>query len=197
MADFLKVRSLITNKQVLKNHLYRQGYVNGQHALPSSTNCGDSVILITYGSTYDYDIENLLTLDDGDMIISSILQARGEGDIEVEIEGTIIGPPGGDIQVLDRNFKNYLEQRKYITVHSQGGFVDITGMDTEAAVVLPYPYPDADYGVTPGTMDITGDEAANRTVVVTNVTAAGFNLSLSAPPGMGKSLRVAWRSYRP
>ena len=94
MADFLKVRSLIVHKQVLKNHKFRQGQINGGQQLPSSTNRGDSVILPTLGATYDYDIENLLTLDDGDLIIASILQARGEGDIECEIDGLIIGPPG-------------------------------------------------------------------------------------------------------
>ena len=109
----------------------------------------------------------------------------------------IIGPPGGVIQVIDSEFKNYLEQRKYVTVYSQGGFVDIDDTDTSAAVVFLYPYPDAEYGVSTGTMDYTGDAAASRIVVVKDITKNGFTLCLSAAPGAGKSVRIGWRSYRP
>jgi hypothetical protein len=62
------------------------------------------------------------------------------------------------------------------------------------AVVFTVPYPDTDYYLSFGTLEITVG-VANVNTYYSNKTPTGFVVHISAPPGIGNSVAVEWTCF--
>jgi len=98
---------------------------------------GDSVEFNEIGDLYDYDANDLLTLDDGDTVMEGLLTARDEGDITLEVGAITLvesGAGAGEVNIADLDaLKAYLETEQFV---SGASFVSTeqTGDGTEQDV---------------------------------------------------------------
>jgi len=79
---------------------------------------GGSVEFDTTGDYHDYDVNDLLTLDDGDAVMAGLLIARGEGDITLKVGAitlVVSGAGAGEVNIADiAALKTYLETEQFV-----------------------------------------------------------------------------------